>query len=115
MFALTEHYQYYFYRPPADMRRGFDGLCGLVLQEFNRLPQGGEVFLFLNRERNRLKLLHWEKGGFVLYYKRLESGTFNPRLGMAGENVCRIRWVEMVMMIEGIELAHSIQRKRYVR
>jgi hypothetical protein len=50
-----------------------------------------------------------------LYHKRLEKGTFNPRLSAEGGSVCVIRWVEMVMMIEGIEAAGMVQRKRYIR
>jgi len=48
------------------MRKGFDGLCGLVHTELGRRPEGGEVFIFVNRQRDKIKLLHWEEGGFVL-------------------------------------------------
>ncbi|WP_409013684.1 IS66 family insertion sequence element accessory protein TnpB [Dyadobacter sp. CY312] len=54
----------------------FDGLCGLVSTELGRNPTSGEVFVFLNRPRSHIKLLHWENGGFVLYYKRLEKERF---------------------------------------
>ncbi|WP_159634659.1 IS66 family insertion sequence element accessory protein TnpB [Sphingobacterium composti Ten et al. 2007 non Yoo et al. 2007] len=60
----------------CDMRKSFDGLCGLIISVMQRQPTSGEVFVFLNRSRTHIKLLHWEHGGFVLYYKRLESGTF---------------------------------------
>jgi transposase len=53
------------YRKVTDMRKGFDGLCGLVKNELNREPTSGEVFIFINRPRDRIKLLHWQKGGFV--------------------------------------------------
>jgi len=115
MFALTENYNYYIYRHSTDMRKGFHSLCGLVEEEFHRLPGGEEVFLFLNKRRNSIKLLHWEKGGFVLYHKRLEEGTFNPILSAKGDRVCVITWIEMVMMIEGIEAIRMVQRKRYIR
>jgi len=55
------------------MRKSFDGLCGLVRDELKRDPLSGEVFIFISRRRNTMKLLHWEEGGFVLYYKRLKS------------------------------------------
>ena len=60
------------------MRKSFNGLSGLVKNELNREPASGDVFVFLNRNRTHLKLLHWERGGFVLYYKRLERGSFTP-------------------------------------
>ena len=70
------------------MRKGFDGLCGLVHSELGRRSEGGEVFIFVNRQRDKMKLLHWEQGGFVLYYKRLERGTFEvPRLTFSGKNM----------------------------
>jgi len=62
------------------MRKSFDGLSGIVQSQLNRNPTSGEVFIFVNRRRNRVKLLKWEQGGFILYYKRLESGTVNERL-----------------------------------
>lgn len=58
------------------MRKGFDGLCGLVHDKMDMNPMDGSVYLFINRQRNRMKMLVWEMGGFVLYYKRLEQGTF---------------------------------------
>ena len=93
------------------MRKSFDGLSGLVSSELGRNPTGGEVFIFLNRSRTFIKLLHWERGGYVLYYKRLEKGTFSPPHAEGGSTV--IRWPELVLMIEGIEVKKSIQKARY--
>jgi transposase len=75
VFALTTSHRFLLYRKFTDFRKGFDGLCGLVQNELNREPTNGEVFIFINRTRDRMKLLHWQQGGFVLYYKRLEKGT----------------------------------------
>jgi transposase len=93
------------------MRKSFDALSGLVRNELGRDPTNGEVFVFLNRSRNCIKLLHWESGGFVLYYKRLEKGTFTPPL-LDGKNTA-LRWPELVLMIEGIQVKSSIQKARY--
>lgn len=93
------------------MRKSFDGLCGLVTQQMDRVTTGGEVFVFLNRTRTHLKLLHWESGGFVLYYKRLEKGTFLPPGGKSG---VEISWSDLVLMVEGIKVVKSIQKKRYL-
>jgi transposase len=91
------------------MRKSFDGLSGLVNNELGRNPASGDVFIFLNRSRTFIKLLHWERGGYVLYYKRLEKGTFTvPDI----ENT-QVKWTELVLMIEGIEVKKSIQKARY--
>lgn len=95
------------------MRKSFKGLSGLVRDELGRDPAGGEVFIFLNRRRTLLKLLHWEMGGFVLFYKRLEEGTFAPPT-IAGDQTV-VRWPDLVLMVEGITVQHSSQRRRYRR
>ena len=76
MFSLSSSHCYHLYRGACDMRKSFNGLSGLGRAGLGRDPASGEVFVFLNRRRTLLKLLHWESGGFVLYYKRLEQGTF---------------------------------------
>lgn len=91
------------------MRKSFDGLCGLISSGMQRQPTSGEVFVFLNRSRTHMKLLHWEQGGFVLYYKRLESGTFGVPAVKNGE----LSWSDLVLMIEGIQVLKSIRKKRY--
>jgi len=91
------------------MRKSFAGLSGLVLNSMKRSPTSGEVFVFLNRRCTHIKLLHWEKGGFVLYYKRLESGSFlRPKSGQS-----EIGWSELILMIEGIQILKSRTRKRF--
>jgi transposase len=85
MFSLNESQRFYLCLSPTDPRKGFDSLCGLVSSELGRDPLGGEVFIFVNRSRTTIKLLHWERGGLVLYHKRLESGRFRSSSG-AGAN-----------------------------
>lgn len=93
------------------MRKSFDGLCGLVRCELNKDPMNGEVFIFINKRRNMFKLLHWESGGFVLYYKRLEKGTFPiPDLK---EKDAMISWSNLVLMIEGIQIVKSRHKPRF--
>lgn len=113
MFSLSQSDTYYLYRGQTDMRKSFDGLCGLVQRELHRNPMSGEVFIFISRHRNTLKLLHWEKGGFVLYYKRLEQGTFELPHYDPDTNHYLIQWTELMMMVEGISMKHIIHRKRY--
>jgi len=93
------------------MRKSFNGLSGLVRNELGKEPAGGDVFVFLNKTRTHLKLLHWERGGFVLYYKRLEQGTFAQPSFRDGES--HISWPQLVLMMEGIVIQKSIQKLRY--
>ena len=113
MFSLSSIFRYYFYPVPTDMRNGFDGLCGLVHRELGRRPLSGEVYIFINKSRDKIKLLHWEPGGFVLYYKRLERGTFElPKMNGASKT-CQISWSSLMLMVEGIMIEKSKQRRRY--
>lgn len=113
MFSLTSSFRYYLYREPTDMRKSFDGLSGLVQDQLNRNPTSGEAFIFINRRRTKVKILRWEQGGFILYYKRLESGTFElPRFN-EGVNSCQMSWSSLMLMVEGISVEKSKKRKRY--
>lgn len=114
MFALSESLRYYLYSQPTDMRKSFDSLCQLVETGMERNPMSGEVFLFINRPRNRMKLLRWEFGGFILYYKRLESGTFELPASVPEGCSTTVHWPELVMMVQGISLQHIRTRKRYL-
>lgn len=113
MFNLNDSQQYYLCSEPTDMRKGFDCLCGLVHHWMHRDPFCGEVFVFYNRERNRVKLLHWERGGLVIYHKRLEKGRFSlPKLDAASGSY-PLLWRDMVLMIEGVSFMSVNRQKRY--
>lgn len=111
MFTLGSSHRFLLYDGPCDMRKSFDGLCGLVTSTMQRQPTSGEVFIFLNRSRTHIKLLHWESGGFVLYYKRLEQGTFAPSSTTKNN---QLTWADLVLMIEGIQVIKSIRKKRFL-
>jgi transposase len=113
MFSLTTSHRFLLYRGVTDFRKGFDGLSGLVRNELERNPASGEVYVFINRRRNRIKLLHWQQGGFVLYYKRLEKGTIAlPELGTDARSY-QLNWPDLVMMIEGISIEKAVRHPRY--
>ena len=114
MFCLTDSLQYYFCSGSTDMRKGFDTLCGVVRSHMGRDPLSGEVFIFLNRSRTTIKLLHWERGGLVIYCKRLESGCFEGPVRNEKLNSYHMKWSELVMMTEGLSAKSFVQRKRYV-
>jgi len=107
MISFSPAQRYFLYREATDMRKSFDGLCGLVTGGLGRDPLSGEVFVFVNRRRTHIKLLVWDRSGFVLYYKRLEEGTFE--LPVAGP----VTWQQLVLMLEGVSLASARYRKRY--
>jgi transposase len=91
------------------MRKGFGSLCGIVQNEIGENPVNGKVYIFLNRRRTHIKLLHWENGGFVLYYKQLEQGNFE----LPAKIGSHINWHQLVMIIEGVSLNQIKMRKRY--
>ena len=95
------------------MRKSFDGLCSMVSDKLARNPMSGEVFIFINKRRDRIKLLHWESGGFVIYHKRLESGCFERPVFDLEQNAFQMRWSELVMMIQGLSMKNIVQRKRF--
>ena len=95
------------------MRKGFDQLCGVVRAWMGRDPHNGEVFVFVNGDRNRIKLLHWERGGFVIYHKRLEKGRFSlPKLDEVSGSYY-LPWADLVFMVEGYSFANVRRKKRY--
>jgi transposase len=102
----------YVYTAPADLRKGFDGLSGIVRREFQADPLDGSLFLFFNRRRDRLKILHWDGTGYWLYYKLLEAGTFEALAGQ-GPRV-RIDSTQLAMLLGGASLT-AARRKRYAR
>ena len=115
MFCLTDSLQYYYCSGSTDMRKGFDTLCGVVRSRMGRDPLSGEVFIFLNRPRTTIKLLHWERGGLVIYSKRLESGCFEGPARDGDQNYYHMKWSDLVMTTEGLSAKSFVQRKRYVR
>lgn len=95
------------------MRKGFDGLSGIVRSEFKADPLDGSMFVFVNRRRNRLKILHWDGSGFWLYYKLLEAGTFEV---IRAEDPCsQIDATQLAMLLGGVSIVTAKRRKRYKR
>jgi len=114
MLTLTSETRIFAYTGVADMRKGFNGLSGIVRDEFQSDPTDGSLFLFINRRRDRMKLLYFDGGGFWLYYRLLESGTFEALKSEQG--ACRLQMdaTELSMLLSGVSLVASRQRrKRY--
>jgi len=114
MFSLGERHKYYLYNDWVDMRKGFNGLSGLVRNDLGLDPLTGDVYIFINRSRNRMKLLVWEQGGYVLYYKRLEQGRFRitstPERGLS----LQYSWEDLMLLVGGIERTSLRRHKRFL-
>lgn len=100
----------YVYRGICDMRGSFDRLSRIVDEQMGRNPLSGEIFVFINRNANRLKALYWDKDGYALWYKRLEQGQFRIP-GGEGIQIDRREWVNM---LDGVETKVINRQKRYL-
>jgi hypothetical protein len=94
------------------MGKGFNTLSGLVTNISGQKLLEGSVYVFVNKTRTTVKLLHWERGGFVIYHKRLESGRITKLIFTREEGFRSIRWDELVLFMEGIN-PNTKRRKRY--
>jgi len=113
MFTLSSTNKFHLYSQPTDMRKGFDGLSGLVQNTLGCNPCNGDVFIFINRRRDKIKLLHWQGSGFTLYYKRLEQGTFElPNYGAVTGGIV-LSYAQTVMLVDGLTIKNIHKRKRY--
>ncbi len=113
MFNLSSSQKFYLYSESTDMRKSFDGLSGLILTAFDQVPTSSSVFIFINKRRNKMKLLHWAGGGFVLYYKRLEEGTFELSEYDIDTSLIILDYTSTVMLIDGISILNIKKRKRF--
>jgi len=98
-------------REPVDMRKSFDGLAGCVEQLLHSDPLSGHVYVFFNRRASMVKILVWDRTGFCIYAKRLERGRFCFRFG--DDETAHMDFARLLLILEGIELAGSQQRKRF--
>lgn len=113
MLSFSPRQRYFLYRGATDMRKGFNGLSGLVRAHFVHELLSGDVFVFLNKRRDRIKLLVWDRNGFVVWYKVLERGTFE--LPAAETDQLEMSWTDIQLLLEGIEIKSAKRRKRYRR
>jgi transposase len=116
MLTLPSSVRIYVAAEPVDLRRGFDGLAATTRSVMGVDPLSGHVFVFLNRRRNRVKLLVWDRTGYVLLYKRLERGTFEiPTVPLPGNRHVEMDAGELGLMLEGLDLRGARRRKRWYR
>lgn len=100
------------YTEPTDMRKGFDGLSAIVREKFQADPLDGSLFVFVNRKRDRMKLLHFADGGFWLYYRLLEAGTFEAIRADDNSSQRQIDATELSMLLSGVSLVAAARRRK---
>lgn len=106
---------------PADMRKGFDGLSGMVQEFLGQDPLSGHLFLFFNKRRDRVKILFWDRDGLLIVYKRLEAGTFqnldpaSRTEQLSGSAGLELSAIDLTLILSGIDLTTARRRKRYSR
>jgi transposase len=106
---------------PADMRKSFDGLSGMVQEFLGQDPLSGHLFLFFNKRRDRAKILLWDRDGLLIVYKRLEAGSFqnldpvSRTDQVSGSAGIELSVTDLTLILNGIDLATARRRKRYSR
>jgi transposase len=113
MLSLPAKVRIFLCRSAIDMRKGFDGLHGVVLEVLRQDPLSGDLFVFLNRRRDRVKLLIWEGDGMMIVYKRLEQGTF--ALPAGSDESLVLTSAQLALLLGGIDLKQTRARARYQR
>ncbi len=118
---LSAAVRVFFCTQPTDMRKSFDGLLGMAREYLGQDPLSGHLFLFLNRRRDRAKILFWERDGLVIWYKRLEAGTFQKldpaasadrKSGQAG---LELTATDLALLLTSVDVTTAQRRKRYAR
>jgi transposase len=108
MLSFPPTVQVYIAQEPIDMRKSYNGLSGCVEQILHADPLSGHLFVFFNRRRNQVKILVWDRTGYCIYGKRLERGLFTLPPGNIVTDFARL-----LLILEGIDLSESRQRKRF--
>jgi len=109
------HYQvreYFLYSGTIDMRKGIDSLVGIVNNELGKDPLTGDLFIFINKRRRQIKMLHWQGDGFAIFYKRLEKGTYElPRNDLKLSQ--QINAEKLLFILQGVVLKTVKKHRRY--
>jgi transposase len=112
MLNFPTNVRLYLATEPVDLRRSYDGLSALVDGTFGKQAMSGDLFIFMNRRANQVRILFWDRDGYVIMMKRLEEGTFR-RVTVDGEDLIEIDAGELAMLLEGIDAPTVKRRRRY--
>jgi transposase len=113
MFGLSAAVRVYLAKGPADLRKGFVGLSAPVAGGLALDPLSGHLFLFLNKRRDRIKIMYWDRDGLAVWAKRLEKGTFRVPQATAGR--IEMTTTDLAALLAGIDLDTARRRRRYTR
>lgn len=109
MLTISNSCRYFLYGKPTDMRFGINSLTGLVRNELGFDPMNGDVFIFIGKRGNQVRMVQWDRDGFAMYIKKLERGTFErPRI-----NGNAIPGSQLALLLQGVKLESVSYRKRY--
>jgi len=111
MIGIGGNSRIFLYRSAVDMRKGFDGLAGIVSNELGEDPMSGTLFIFLNRTRDKIKALYWDRDGYAIWTKRLERGCF--ALPTEGGGV--IGMAELALLLDGVSVRIVKRSARWKR
>jgi transposase len=106
---FSDQYNYYLHSGPTNMRKSFDGLCGIIRDELGKEINVKDVFIFLNKELTHIKILIYEPDGFSLFYRRLHKGRFTRPADSSGNVSAQLRAVDLLSMLWGLHL-HRIKK-----
>jgi len=116
MISLPLPVRVFLHTPATDLRKGFDALSGLVTTAFGQDVTSGHLFLFVNRRRDRIKILYWDHGdGLAIWYKRLERGSFQLPTAPCDALSIEMTATQLSLILSGIDLRSARQRTRYRR
>lgn len=113
MLTLSRAVRLYMADGVVDMRKGIDGLSAIVRSQWQLDIFSGHLFIFLGRRCDRIKILYFERGGFVLWQKRLEEGRFVRPQAVAGGSALELDATELSMLLEGMDLQKLKRPKRW--
>jgi transposase len=113
MLSFNSNVQVYLCTAPTDLRKSYDGLAALVASAMGKDLLSGHLFLFLNRRRDRIKLLWWDRDGCAIFMKRLEMGTFEVPKASADQSHLELDATQLALVLHGVSLASAKRRKRY--
>lgn len=114
MLSLSPGLRIYLYAKPTDMRRSFDGLFGIIKNEFDLDVRAGGLFLFINKRRSMVKCMYWDTDGLAIWMKRLERGTLQHPQPSSDDKHLIIDTTQLQLLLTGIDLSSVKRRKRYV-
>jgi transposase len=117
MIALPPQIRVFLYRLPTDLRKSFHGLVALTESALKQNPLSGSLFVFLNRRRDRIKILYWGQTGFCIWYQQLQQGTYQLPAEdvLQAQQTVELTRSQLSLILDGIDLASARQRARFQR